>query len=75
MIFNFHGYPTLIHKLAYRRANHENFHVHGCREKGNINTPFGVGHSESSRPLSVWPLMLLTACRASQPVARMPKIG
>ena len=39
VIFNFHGYPTLIHKLAYRRANHENLHVHGYREKGNINTP------------------------------------
>lgn len=39
VIFNFHGYPTLIHKLAYRRANHENLHVHGYREKGNIDTP------------------------------------
>jgi xylulose-5-phosphate/fructose-6-phosphate phosphoketolase len=39
VIFNFHGYPTLIHKLAYRRANHENFHVRGYKEKGNINTP------------------------------------
>ena len=39
VIFNFHGYPTLIHKLAYRRANHENLHVHGYRERGNINTP------------------------------------
>ena len=39
VIFNFHGYPTLIHKLAYRRANHEHFHVHGYKEKGNINTP------------------------------------
>ncbi len=39
MIFNFHGYPTLIHKLAYRRTNHENIHVRGYKEKGNINTP------------------------------------
>ena len=39
VIFNFHGYPSLIHKLTYRRQNHENFHVHGYREKGNINTP------------------------------------
>jgi xylulose-5-phosphate/fructose-6-phosphate phosphoketolase len=39
VIFNFHGYPTLIHKLAYRRSNHDNLHVHGYREKGNINTP------------------------------------
>ncbi len=39
VIFNFHGYPSLIHKLTYRRPNHDNFHVHGYREKGNINTP------------------------------------
>src|SRR5262249_1628652 len=39
IIFNFHGYPTLIHKLAYRRANHDNLHVRGYKEKGNINTP------------------------------------
>jgi len=39
VIFNFHGYPWLIHRLAYRRANHENMHVRGYKEKGNINTP------------------------------------
>jgi xylulose-5-phosphate/fructose-6-phosphate phosphoketolase len=39
VIFNFHGYPWLIHKLAYRRANHINLHVRGYKEKGNINTP------------------------------------
>jgi xylulose-5-phosphate/fructose-6-phosphate phosphoketolase len=39
VIFNFHGYPWLIHKLAYRCANHENLHVRGYKEKGNINTP------------------------------------
>ena len=39
VIFNFHGYPWLIHKLAYRFANHENLHVRGYTEKGNINTP------------------------------------
>ena len=39
MIFNFHGYPWLIHKLAYRFRNHENLHVRGYKEKGNINTP------------------------------------
>jgi len=39
VIFNFHGYPTLIHKLAYRRSNHDNMHVRGYNEKGNINTP------------------------------------
>jgi xylulose-5-phosphate/fructose-6-phosphate phosphoketolase len=39
VIFNFHGYPWLIHKLAYRFKNHENVHVRGYKEKGNINTP------------------------------------
>jgi xylulose-5-phosphate/fructose-6-phosphate phosphoketolase len=39
IIFNFHGYPWLIHRLAYRRTNHSNLHVRGYKEKGNINTP------------------------------------
>jgi xylulose-5-phosphate/fructose-6-phosphate phosphoketolase len=39
VIFNFHGYPWLIHKFAYRRTNHDNIHVRGYKEKGNINTP------------------------------------
>lgn len=39
IIFNFHGYPYLIHRLAYKRTNHKNLHVRGYKEKGNINTP------------------------------------
>jgi xylulose-5-phosphate/fructose-6-phosphate phosphoketolase len=39
VIFNFHGYPWLIHRLTYRRRNHANIHVRGYKEKGNINTP------------------------------------
>jgi xylulose-5-phosphate/fructose-6-phosphate phosphoketolase len=39
VIFAFHGYPWLIHRLAYRRKNHPNLHVRGYKEKGNINTP------------------------------------
>jgi xylulose-5-phosphate/fructose-6-phosphate phosphoketolase len=39
IIFNFHAYASLIHKLAYRRTNHGNLHVRGYKEKGNINTP------------------------------------
>jgi xylulose-5-phosphate/fructose-6-phosphate phosphoketolase len=39
VIFNFHGYPWLVHRLTYRRTNHANFHVRGYKEKGNINTP------------------------------------
>jgi len=39
IVFNFHGYPWLVHRLAYRRTNHANMHVRGYKEKGNINTP------------------------------------
>ncbi|OHX37550.1 phosphoketolase [Methylomonas sp. LWB] len=39
VIFNFHGYPWLIHRLTYRRTNHKNLHVRGYKEKGSINTP------------------------------------
>jgi xylulose-5-phosphate/fructose-6-phosphate phosphoketolase len=40
VIFNFHSYASLVHKLSYRRKNHDNIHVRGYKEKGNINTPF-----------------------------------
>jgi xylulose-5-phosphate/fructose-6-phosphate phosphoketolase len=40
VIFNFHAYPWMIHRLAYHRHNHENLHVRGYREQGSINTPF-----------------------------------
>ncbi|HEX6043878.1 MAG TPA: phosphoketolase family protein [Pyrinomonadaceae bacterium] len=39
IIFNFHGYPWLIHRLTYNRTNHQNMHVRGYKERGNINTP------------------------------------
>ncbi|MDT8310340.1 MAG: phosphoketolase family protein [Methylophaga sp.] len=39
ILFNFHAYPYLIHRLAYRRNGHKNMHVRGYTEKGNINTP------------------------------------
>ncbi|MGB8731882.1 MAG: phosphoketolase family protein, partial [Candidatus Sulfotelmatobacter sp.] len=39
VIFNFHSYPSLIHKLSYRRTNHDNIPVRGYKEKGNINPP------------------------------------
>jgi xylulose-5-phosphate/fructose-6-phosphate phosphoketolase len=41
-IFAFHGYPWLIHRLAYRRANHDNMHVRGYKEEGTITTPFDM---------------------------------
>jgi xylulose-5-phosphate/fructose-6-phosphate phosphoketolase len=39
VIFNFHGYAQLVHRLAYRRTNHHNIHVRGYKEHGSINTP------------------------------------
>jgi xylulose-5-phosphate/fructose-6-phosphate phosphoketolase len=42
VIFAFHGYPTLIHRLTYRRANHSNLHVHGYQEEGTITTAFDM---------------------------------
>ena len=39
IVFAYHGYPWLIHRLTYRRRNHANLHVRGYKEKGNINTP------------------------------------
>ena len=50
IIFNFHGYPWLIHRLTYRRTNHANLHVRGYKEKGNINTPLELAMlNETSR--------------------------
>lgn len=42
VIFAYHGYPALIHRLTYRRANHANFHVHGYQEEGTTTTPFDM---------------------------------
>lgn len=42
VIFAYHGYPTLIHRLTYRRTNHANFHVHGFQEEGTTTTPFDM---------------------------------
>ena len=42
ILFNFHGYPWLIHRLAYRRANHRNLHVRGYKEEGTTTTPFDM---------------------------------
>ncbi|MEZ0232732.1 MAG: phosphoketolase [Methylophilaceae bacterium] len=42
VIFAFHGYPGLIHRLAYRRNNHANMHVHGYQEEGTTTTPFDM---------------------------------
>jgi len=42
VIFAFHGYPALIHRLTYRRANHPNIHVRGYKEEGTTTTPFDM---------------------------------
>jgi xylulose-5-phosphate/fructose-6-phosphate phosphoketolase len=42
IIFAFHGYPFLIHRLAYRRTNHDNMHVRGYKEEGTTTTPFDM---------------------------------
>ena len=42
VIFAFHGYPALIHKLTYRRHNHDNFHVRGYKEEGTTTTAFDM---------------------------------
>jgi xylulose-5-phosphate/fructose-6-phosphate phosphoketolase len=42
VIFAYHGYPWLIHRLTYRRTNHENMHVRGYKEEGTITTPFDM---------------------------------
>jgi xylulose-5-phosphate/fructose-6-phosphate phosphoketolase len=42
IIFAFHGYPYLIHRLAYRRTNHRNLHVRGYKEEGTTTTPFDM---------------------------------
>jgi xylulose-5-phosphate/fructose-6-phosphate phosphoketolase len=42
VIFAYHGYPWLIHRLTYRRTNHGSFHVHGYQEEGTTTTPFDM---------------------------------
>ncbi len=42
VIFAFHGYPTIVHKLTYKRHNHDNFHVHGFLEQGTTTSPFDM---------------------------------
>jgi len=51
VIFNFHGYPWLIHRLAYRRTNHANMHVRGYKERAHQH-PTGVGDEQPDRTAS-----------------------
>lgn len=68
VIFNFHGYPWLIHRLAYRRTNHEGFHVRGYKEKGNINTPLELAIANEIDRFSL-------AIDAIDRVPKLQKIG
>jgi xylulose-5-phosphate/fructose-6-phosphate phosphoketolase len=42
VVFAYHGYPWLVHRLTYRRANHDNLHVRGYKEEGTTTTPFDM---------------------------------
>jgi xylulose-5-phosphate/fructose-6-phosphate phosphoketolase len=42
ILFAFHGYPSLVHQLTYRRTNHKNLHVRGYKEEGTTTTPFDM---------------------------------
>jgi xylulose-5-phosphate/fructose-6-phosphate phosphoketolase len=63
IIFAFHGYPWLIHRLTYRRTNHKNLHVRGYKEEGTTTTPFDmVVLNELDRSTSA---STATTCRTS----------
>ncbi|HJZ96515.1 MAG TPA: phosphoketolase family protein [Candidatus Solibacter sp.] len=68
IIFNFHGYPWLVHRLAYRRTNHANMHVRGYKEKGNINTPMELAINNEVDRFSL-------AIDAIDRTAKLQKIG
>jgi xylulose-5-phosphate/fructose-6-phosphate phosphoketolase len=68
IIFNFHGYPWLIHRLAYRRHNHDNMHVRGYKERGNINTPLELAINNNIDRFSL-------AMDVIDRVPRLQKIG
>jgi len=42
VIFAYHGYPWLVHRLVYKRKNHDSFHVRGYKEEGTTTTPFDM---------------------------------
>ncbi len=68
IIFNFHGYPWLIHRLTYRRTNHKNLHVRGYKEQGNINTPLELAIENEIDRFSL-------AMDAIKRVPKLQKIG
>ena len=65
IIFAFHGYPWLIHRLTYRRTNHDNLHVRGYKEEGTTTTPFDMVRAERPRSVPPGGATSSTACRSS----------
>jgi xylulose-5-phosphate/fructose-6-phosphate phosphoketolase len=68
IIFNFHGYPYLIHRLTYSRTNNANMHVRGYKEKGNINTPMELAMNNEIDRFTL-------AIDAIDRIPRLQKIG
>jgi xylulose-5-phosphate/fructose-6-phosphate phosphoketolase len=65
VIFNFHSYPWLVHRLTYRRKGQHHFHVRGYMEKGNIDTPLGLAIKNRTDRYSL----------AMDAIDRMPRLG
>ena len=65
VIFAYHGYPALIHRLTYRRTNHDNFHVRGYKEEGTTTTPFDMAVRNELDRFHL----------ASDVIDRVPKLG
>ena len=63
IIFAYHGYPWLIHRLTYRRTNHKNLHVRGYKEEGTITHAVRHGGDERPRPVPPGRPTWSTACR------------
>ena len=75
VIFAYHGYPWLIHRLTYRRTNHDNFHVRGYVEEGTTTTPVRHLRDEPDRPLQPGHRRHRPGAAAARRSARTPATG
>jgi phosphoketolase len=73
VVFVFHGYPAVIHRLTYRRHNHDNIHVRGYKEEG-ATTPFDIACSTTSTSTS-WRSTTSGGCRAWRQRSTRPNNG